>query len=313
MYLGIEIGGTKLQAALGDGAGRIDRIERTTADAAGGRERICEQIASLAKSLLPSSMAPKIVRAGIGFGGPVDPASGRVLKSHQVSGWDDFPIVEWFREQTGIAAFLGNDSDLAGLAEAHFGAGAGHPRVVYLNIGSGIGGAIVLDGKVYTSQGAGASEIGHLRVFPATHGKPWLTLEELSSGWSLAKYARRGAELDAASELSKLAGTNLDAITAETLIEAVRRNDPLARNYFRRAIQYLGVAMANVITLLRPEVFVVGGGVALAGDILFDPLRKEVDRQAFAPFRGSYSIVPAQLGETVVLHGALKLACDGMQ
>lgn len=312
-YLGIEIGGTKLQAALGNGEGTLEHLQRVPAEARGGREAICRQIVELSHTVLQSAGISKsnVERIGIGFGGPVDPAAGLVCTSHQVEGWDNFPLVPWLEEHVGIPVVLGNDSDLAGLAEANVGAGRGKSRVVYMNIGSGIGGAIVIDGRVYMSQGAGASEIGHLRIRPSHHGAPWQTLEDVASGWNLATAAKRAAERDPESQLAKLVNGELSRITTHTLIKALDVRDQAAVEIWLRAIEYLGVAIANVITLLRPEIFVLGGGVSLAGDILFEPLKREVAKQVFAPFAGSYVIVPAALGEDVVLHGALKLARDG--
>lgn len=310
MFLGIEIGGTKLQAALGPGDGTLRRLERVRAQPAAGREGICDQVAHLVRSLLAATkVSPNELNGTcIGFGGPVDAAKGMVLVSHQVGGWANFPLVEWFSNELGLAAILSNDSDMAGLAEATFGAGKGAASVVYMNIGSGIGGAIVLGGRLYQGQGIGAGEIGHLRVVPGPPDEAWSTLESLASGWSLAEAARRAASADPGSLLSSLSGGESKRITAEVLIDAAERGDVAAVAIWRRAIQYLGVAIANVITLLCPEVVVIGGGVSLAGDFLFEPLRAEVARQSFAPFADRCRIVPASLGEAVVLHGALAWA-----
>ena len=312
-YLGIEIGGTKLQAALGDGEGTLTHLERVPAKSSGGREAICHQIIEIIDATLASAGLTRadIKRIGIGFGGPVDPSAGIVCTSHQVDGWDNFPIVSWLRESVGIPVVLGNDSDMAGLAEANFGAGRGKNRVAYMNIGSGIGGAIVIDGRVYMSQGAGASEIGHLRIRPSHPGAPWQTLEDVASGWNMATAAKRASEHDPEGHLAKLVDGQTSRITTHTLIKALQVRDPAAVDIWLRAIEHLGVAIANVITLLRPEIFAVGGGVSLAGDILFEPLKREVAKQVFAPFADSYVIVPAALGEDVVIHGALKLARDG--
>lgn len=325
-FLAIEIGGTKLQAALGDGAGTIHARKRIRAFPEAGRSGICKQIASLITELLGESNTARetVEQVGIGFGGPVDAAAGRVVKSHQVAGWEDFPLVDWLREESGLDAVLANDSDMAGLAEAHFGAGRGEPLVVYMNIGSGIGGAIVQRGVLYAGQGSGACEIGHLRILPGAKGGPWRTLESLCSGWSLAEAARSAADHAPESLLRSMVvddrekiATTLPSymryrqlITAEMLVEAVRRNDPTAKAVWHRAVELLAVAIANVTTLLNPSCFVLGGGVAQCGELLFDPLRRAVGHQVFEPFAETFRLVPAALGEDVVLHGALKLARD---
>ena len=308
MYLGIEIGGTKLQAGLGDGQGSLVRIERVRAEPRAGRPGICRQIAELVKRF--ANERAKILRVGIGFGGPVSSAAGVVCKSHQVAGWEDFPLVDWFRDQLDLDAVLGNDSDLGGLAEACFGAGRGASPVVYMNIGSGIGGALIIDGQLYNGQGQGAMEIGHLRISPAETGVPWRTVESLCSGWGLAEAARSLAEAEPTGLLRSLADERSGPVTTEVLCQAVRQKDPSAQKIWDEAIERLAVAIANVITLLAPQCFVLGGGVALVGDLLLEPLRAQVARQVFAPFADSYRIVPAGLGEDMVLHGALKLAHD---
>jgi glucokinase len=308
LYLAVEIGGSKLQAALGDGAGAVFQLERVKARPAEGREGICRQIAELVGVLLEKAgrKSAAVAGAAIGFGGPVDARQGLVLTSHQVGGWSGFPLVDWFRETIGLPVVLGNDSDLAGLGEAHFGAGKGFSPIVYMNIGSGIGGALVVDGRLYTGQGLGAAEIGHLRIRPDEAGKPWRTLESLASGWGMANAARNAAT--PGSTMLSLAGGSSEAITTEILIAAARQGDEAALEVWQSAIEVLGVAIANVTTLLHPARFILGGGVSLVGEFLLEPLRKQFQRQAFAPFVGTTEIVLAGLGEEVVLHGALKLA-----
>lgn len=308
-FLGVEIGGTKLQATLADEQGNLLRTERVKAQAEGGRPALCFQLEQLVASLLDSA-DDRPARIGVGFGGPIDADNGTVVTSHQVAGWDDFPLVAWFQERFGIHTVLGNDSDLAGWAEACVGAGRGLSPVVYMNIGSGIGGAIVVDGKLFSAQGHGAAEIGHLRVRPCPSEPtgPWQTLEDLCSGWNLAKQAQRAAEENASSRLMVLAKGDPAAVTTEALVAAVQAGDQAAGAVWSEATRHLGVAVANVITLVCPQCVVLGGGVAGVGQTLLGPLQAEVGRQVFAPFRDRYQIVAAQLGDEVVLHGAILLA-----
>lgn len=304
MYLGVEIGGTKLQVGLGDHLGNIVEWKRAEADAGGGREAICCQLKQLVTDLLAESKTPReqLRGIGVGFGGPVHAERGVVCRSHQVQGWEHFPLAQWFHEQFGLRVALNNDSDLAGLAEARIGAGQGCSPMVYMNIGSGIGGAIVINGELFQAQGFGAAEIGHLRIRPSSHELEWSTLESLASGWSL------GRQWD--DESLQQVHPRPASYDARKLVEAVERDDPAATRLWNQAILHLGVAIANVVTLLHPEVVVIGGGVALAGDILFRPLRDEVDRHVFEPFRGRFQIVPAKLEQMVVVHGALLWAHD---
>src|SRR5207302_1184127 len=124
---------------------------------------------------------------GIGFGGPVDDAARTVIKSHQIQGWDNFPLADWMGAVLGWPAVLGNDADVAGLAEALFGAGKGLSPVFYVTIGSGIGGGLIIDGEIYRGTGKGAAEIGHLQVWDDGE---WVILEDAASGWSILAEAQ---------------------------------------------------------------------------------------------------------------------------
>jgi glucokinase len=313
VLLGIEIGGAKLQAALGRGDGILIHRERLTVDPGAGREGICRQLEFLLPPLIATA-GNELAGIGIGFGGPVDATAGRIVISHQVEGWKDFPIADWIARRVGKPAVLGNDSDLAGWGEALFGAGRGKSPVVYMNIGSGIGGAIVLEGRLYAGQGCGSAEIGHTRFLSPSHFShdhepspaPRTKSEDaISIGPSLEEVAA-GFALDRAA----VRALGRAEARAFDLVQAVREGVPAAVAEWNRALAAWSTAIANAITLLCPRVFVLGGGVSMVGDLLFDALRREVEARVFAPFRGKYELLPAALGEEVVLHGALKLARD---
>src|SRR5215468_8969152 len=166
MYLGIEIGGTKLQLGIGPDDGKLPGLWRGTVDVAAGPEGIRRQIVAAVPELLAraGSARGELRGVGIGFGGPVDDATHTVIKSHQIDGWDDFPLADWISELLDLPAALGNDADVAGLAEALHGAGKGLSPIFYITIGSGIGGGLIINGEIYRGCGRGAAEIGHLRV-----------------------------------------------------------------------------------------------------------------------------------------------------
>ncbi len=160
-FLGIEIGGTKLQLGVGAGNGVLAGLWRGTVDVAAGPEGIRRQIVAAVPELLQRSGIEQgqLEGVGIGFGGPVDDATRTVIKSHQIEGWDDFPLADWVSDLVGLPAALGNDADVAGLAEALFGAGKGLSPIFYITIGSGIGGGFIINGEIYRGIGRGAAEI----------------------------------------------------------------------------------------------------------------------------------------------------------
>jgi glucokinase len=278
-------------------------------DRSAGAEGILAQIATAGKDLLTRHDIDWI---GVGFGGPVDMSTGVIARSFHVSGWDGIPLADWCRRELGIPASVGNDCDVSGLAEARLGAGAGHRVVLYVTVGTGIGGGLVVDGEIYAPHRPARSEMGHLRPGLNATGTDDI-LESLASGLGIANQARERAIANgkpAASALLNAAGVeSLDHLTSKALATAARAHDPIACDVFERATQALGWAVAQAITLMAVEVVVVGGGVSLSGeDLFFEPLRRETATYVFPPLAGTYRIVPAALGEEVVIHGAIALA-----
>jgi predicted NBD/HSP70 family sugar kinase len=174
-YLGIEIGGTKLQIAVGRGEGEPCRaFWRGQVEASQRAVRIQQQIVEGVDELLARARLDRAQIAGVavGFGGPVDTRRGLIVTSHQVAGWENFPLVKWFDVNFGWPAVLHNDADTAAFAEARFGAGKGFDPVLYVTVGSGIGGGLICGGKIFRGSGAGAMEIGHLRPGNAPYRRP---------------------------------------------------------------------------------------------------------------------------------------------
>jgi glucokinase len=313
MYLGIEIGGSKLQIGVGSGDGSLAGLTRATVDGAAGPEGIRQQISAGVPELLSRSGIERgrLKGVGIGFGGPVDDSTRTIIKSHQIEGWDGFPLANWIGEITGLPAVLGNDADVAGLAEALFGAGKDLSPVFYITVGSGIGGGLIINGEIYRGCGRGAAEIGHLRVStPSEAGLDRVTVEDTASGWGIETEARALAVASGSARVALAkAGCPPEQITTRDLAEAAKRGNPFASTILARARECLAEGICHVIALLCPRRIVIGGGVALMGEQhFFEPLRKLVAERAFKPFAGCYDIVPAALGEEVVVHGALALA-----
>ena len=312
MLLGIEIGGTKLQLGLGKGDGKIVDLWRGTVNPDAGGEGIRQQIVAAFPELLASAKVDRsqLRGIGVGFGGPTDDETQTVIQSHQIEGWNGFPLAAWLLEMFSVPAAICNDADVAGLAEATIGAGKGLSPVFYITVGSGIGGGLIINGVIYRGQGKGAAEIGHLKVKKhlSEPTSPLVTIEDLASGWGIAnatEWLHRSRE-----DLSAFRQhTPTGPFTAPTVAAAARAGDWNAQMILHHAIDALSQAICHVIALLCPKRIVIGGGVSMMGDdLFFDPLRRYVAENVFAPFAGLTDIVPAALGEEVVLHGALALA-----
>ena len=277
--------------------------------------------------------------AGIGFGGPVDSTSGRTRLSHQIEGWEDFAIGDWFRARWPMPVALANDCDAAALAEARWGAGRGRHTVFFVTVGTGVGGGLVIDRTLHGRCRAAVAEIGHLR--PGLQAeRAEQTVESLASGWGIAAEAAARARGDwtrplqglareaapgvaprqrvacsvevtreHASDLRARCDGDWDRLTARHVAAAAAEGNLLAQDALDSALQTLGWAIAQAVTLTAADIVVVGGGVSLLGESqFFAPLRRAAETYVFPPLRNTYEIVPAALGEEVVLHGAIALA-----
>jgi glucokinase len=294
LAVGIEIGGTKLQAGIGLQGGKLITLVRRSVDPSRGGAGIREEIPSLVEEAVAKAGGSRqdLVGLGVGFGGPVDSKRGRILVSHQIEGWADFPLRDWLQKKVEVPVVLQNDAKTAALAEATLGAGKGYKRIFYITVGSGVGGGLVVDGAPDVGQGLGAGEIGHTWVPDPDSGTPD-KLEHVASGWSIGKRGSRrlGRELSGA-EVAALAG----------------KGDALARRTVEDSAEALAIGIGNVLALLHPERFIVGGGVSMMGELWWGPLRRRLaENYAFGPFAQSYEVVPSALGEEVVVVGAVLL------
>ena len=314
MYLGIEIGGTKLQLGVGAGDGSdFVAFERRNVDIAKGGQGIRDQIREVGRELVAKH---QIQRAAYGFGGPIFGSRGIVQTSNQVTGWDNFPLSQWTETELGVPTRLGNDCDVAALAEASFGAGRSARSVFYVTVGTGIGGGLVFDRKIHGTDRPASAEIGHLRPgLDAT--TPKQTIESLAAGpgitiatqGRLESMLRAGEATRDFHDFRERCDGDFNRLTTKAIGEAAMAGNQLARDQYIAATKVLGWGIAQLITLVAPEVVVVGGGVSLVGEeVFFAPLRESVQQYVFPPLRESYRLLPAALGESVVVHGALALA-----
>ena len=306
MYLGIEIGGTKLQLGVGCGGDRkLVELKRCNVMANEGARGILQQIEEAAPALI---VQHGISRIGVGFGGPVQ--GGRVTKSHQIAGWENFGFAEWARKRFQLPTVLGNDCDAAALAESAIGAGHGARTVYYVTVGTGVGGGLVIDGKLHGQGRPAVAEIGHLR--PGVNARSSNeTVESLASGPGIVNTAAALADQLDPSQREQVIDRcgPVGQWTEKHLACRAMDGEPVARSALSRAVEALGWAIAQVITIVAPDVVIVGGGVSLIGeDFFFVPLRQAVDMYVFPPLLGSFRIVPAALGEEAVVHGAIQLA-----
>ncbi len=276
--LAVDIGGTKFTVALFD-SGRMVRRESRSTDRGGGREWMVANILSIAKEWKRET---GLDACGIGFGGPVDFASQRVVVSTHVGGWKDFDLPGCIAASLGVPAIMDNDANAGALGEAVYGAGRGCDPLFYMTLSTGIGGGIVSGGTVYRGADSYAGEIGHLTIRPDG--------PECLCG-ARGCFERMCAGIHMPSDYGK---------TARELMQ-----DP---GFVRSYVVDLALGLKAAIMLLNPARIVIGGGIAKAGDALFVPLREEMRRRITSWSRARIDILPAALGDDSVLWGALALA-----
>ena len=299
LYLGLEIGGTKLQVFTGDAGARIVERHRFTIEASSGAAGIRAQLEKVIPALA-KRVRPKAV--GVGFGGPVDWKTGQICCSHQVEGWSGFPLGAWLSSLAQAPVLVDNDANLGALGEAAHGAGVGFDPVFYVTLGSGVGGGLVVAGKVFHGALPGESEIGHVRL-----DRSGTLLESRCSGWAVDAKIRSAVARNPDSALASCVG-KAGAHEAKFLSAALSQKDPLAEAILEETAEDLAFGLSHVAHLFHPAIIVLGGGLALVGE----PLRAAVERlaprfimEAFAP---GPRIALARLAEDSVPVGALCLA-----
>ncbi len=297
--LGIEIGGSKLQLCLGDGAGAITARYRHTVAREEGGAGIRRQIEAALSEIRAQT---RLAAVGVGYGGPVDWKTGRIHCSHHIKGWDDFPLGAWLAELTQTTVAVDNDANVAALGEALHGAARGFNPSFYVTLGSGVGGGLIVDGRIYHGAAPGECEIGHVRL-----DKIGRIVEASCAGWSVDAKVRAAIAADPKGFLARHSPP-MPGGEARLLSPALAANDPVAAKILEETADDLALALSHVSQLLHPQVVVLGGGLSLLGE----PLRAAVARalpnyvmQAHAP---GPQIALAALREDAVPIGALALA-----
>lgn len=312
--VGVDLGGTNLVigAMSADGASQhamhsIPTRADLGADAVVGRmNELIEKVIAETRAATGANRED-FLGVGIGSPGPLDRERGLVIFTPNL-GWRDFPLRDRVQDGVKLPATLDNDANCATLGEWWIGAAKGARHVVGLTLGTGIGGGLILDGKLYHGASDVAGEIGHSSI--DSTGRRcgcgnYGCLEAYASGPAIAERAREALAGGESSIMPSLVENDLAKLTAATVYEAARRDDELALHVVRETARFLGTGIANLLNIFNPEVVVLAGGVTQAGDALFDPLRAEVRRRAFKPAVDACRIVPGALEGNAGVVGAV--------
>jgi len=304
----VDLGGTQIRVAISDTLGHFaTRISRPTP--AEGGEATLEALKDAIAAAIGESGGP-VSAISVVAPGPLDPRRGVVVNAPNIAGWKNVPLTAILSETFSVPVLLGNDANLAALAEQRFGAARGHSDVVYLTISTGIGGGAICDGRLLIGSHGYAAELGHNSVWAdgprcncGNHG----CVETLASGPAIARQAREAIEAGGRSLLTEMCEGDLRRLTPKMVADAARLGDALARTTFERAGYFLGVAIGNFLYTFDPTIVVLGGGVTKAGALLFDPVVATVRARVPQAYWEHCQIVEAALGEDVGLVGALAL------
>lgn len=296
--VGVDIGGTKVACVLADEEGNLiaRRWQPTRSEA--GWQAVVAQLFEMTEQVMQGVPAADLRGIGISCGGPLDSQQGIVYSPPNLPGWDAVPLKQLFEERFGLPTRLENDANATALAEYRFGAGRGVRNMVFMTWGTGIGGGLIVDGRLYRGTNDLAGEVGHMTLLPdgpiCGCGKRGC-LEALASGPSIARRARELAEDSPESLLWQ--SVSPDSVTAQHVVEAALAGDTFARFVLAEAATYMGWGIANLAQVLNPERVVLGTIAVKAGELVLAPLRRALSAHAWERVCSVLQVVPAELGD----------------
>ena len=312
LYIGIEIGATKQQAALGTADGRLLHTITGKIPLPRGAQDVLDWLSAKGPELLrmEERFGGRVRSLAAGFGGEIESSTGRTLNSVQVPGWEDFPLRGWLEETFSMPAEVLNDTVSGGFSELYLGRGKEAGNVFYTNIGSGIGGAFFIDRVYYDGVGYGAAYFGNTYIPDWQSPEPgaMTRVEEICSGLGIERRLRRPGYVPAGSRIMEMCGGDPAGISCRMLEDAARAGDPFALEEVDRIARSYSIGLSNVLTLMSPELVIIGGGVAKMGGLLLDRVREYTDRIAFISCRGHYTIEQSVMMDDAVIAGAVYCA-----
>ncbi len=298
--LGIDLGGTNIKGALLDFQGSIIEKYEIATLANGGSEVVADRIVQVARILM-KDRRQEVVGMGIGVPGQPDQSNGSVIFAPNLR-WRNVPLIPMLKAALDFPMYLENDGNAAALGEKWCGAGRTALNMVAITIGTGIGGGIIINGRLYRGASGSAGEIGHTVILPdgpqcncGNRG----CLETFTAAPALARQARLAIDMGRATSLAGLANP-----AAKDVFAAAAKGDAVALEIIQQMTYYLGLGIANLINMLNPDMVVIGGGVSRAGDLLFKPLRETVLANTLHAAARAVKIEPAQLGNDAGSIGA---------
>lgn len=308
--LGVDLGGTHIRAAAIAPDGQILARRQAPTEPRQGLDAMLDRLATVVAEAATAGGAAAAAPVGVAVPGPIDPRTGFLHFTPNL-GLRDLPMRDRLRERLGRPVVVGNDANAAALGEWRFGAGQGARHLVFLVCGTGVGGGVIVDGRLLVGRSGLAAELGHMVIAldgPICHCGRRGCLEALAAGWAIARDARQLLDAGLPSLLADTLAERGAEPTGAAIAAAAREGDGLALEVLTRAGRALGVGVASLAHVFNPEVIVIGGGVIAAGDLLFDPLREAFAAQLLEGFGDGLQVVPSALAQDAGLLGAGVLA-----
>ena len=311
--IGVDLGGTNVRAAVVDFEGRIAGQGRTDAKAMEGLDATVGQVVSAIREAISDSgvRMAEIGGCGMGIPGTVKNDEGLVLWSPNFKDWNGVQVRDPIVAKIGVPVSMGNDANVAALGEYAFGAGRAAKCMVMFTLGTGIGSGLIMNGRNWTGVSETAPEMGHHIILadgPRCSCGRYGCVESLCRRDAIIDRAARKAHQGRHTTLIEKSGHDLRYVTPAMIAEAASEGDPISVETLEEVGHYLGIAVANVINMLNPDKIIIGGGIAQAGGLLFEPIRRTVEVNALYEPLQACQILPAQLGDDAGMLGGAALA-----
>ena len=312
---GVDLGATKIFSLVLDADGQEGGADTRPTGADGGPEAVIANIVASVEASLAQAGATQERLRGVGMAapGPIDWQRGVVSEAPNMPGWHEVPLVRRLEEALGVPAWLENDADAAALAEHRFGAGRGVRHMIFITVSSGVGGGLIVDGRLHRGASGAAGEVGHMVL---NEKGPLCTcgnngcLEAYASGLAIAARAGEAIESGRSPTLARLA-LESPPLSAETVFRAAAAGDEVSQGIIGEAAHYLGLGMVNLVHIFNPELIVIGGGLSREGETFLGPARRVVEQACFEQSRRGLRIVIGALGDRAGALGAIAAMIEG--
>ena len=305
VMISVDLGGTRVRSARLDHQLNILERHETLTLADEGLEATLDRVKDLIQNVWPQN-EDCVVGIGVSAPGPLNPTTGVVVAPPNLPGWHNVPLKDQIEDAFGVPVYVGNDANVAALAETARGAARGYRHVIYITVSTGIGSGMIIDGRLLLGKEGLAGEAGHIVI--VTTSDRVTDLEEEAAGPALADQARAQINAGVSSTILDLVAGDLDRITGKHVGQAAAQGDSLALGIVQRAGRLLGLGVVSLLHLFNPEILVIGGGVSKTGELLFAPMRAAIQEHALdTAYWQNLSIEQAALDEDVSIIGAAVL------